>query len=144
MKRIKHFRVYADRKRKRFYRVFLFPNKEAMYAFERVAREGTRSTPLAKIYEKRLGFRFEALTTAFTSPSPKGQIGYLLFYRDWLGSGIVAHELTHAALHVWQMRRRKFSALRYALHSQQEEFCMLVENMTIDFWRGFYRKVKNK
>lgn len=137
------WRIYPDRaKRREFYKVFLFPDKASMYAFENHVRARVRSTKIAAAQEAGLQNNYTALTTAFMRPKKNGQIGYVLFHQEWMGAGVVGHEITHAVFQWWELRRRSLKALGNKTWRRQEEFCETVERMTIDFWRGYYRKVK--
>lgn len=137
--KIKQFRIYPEKKNGVWFKAFLFPDKESMYAFERIIRERVKSTASARQQTDYVGYRFEALTTAYVKPEKNKQLGYLLFHQGFLGAGVVSHEITHAAFRYWDYKKRKFSSLKNGLHTKQEDFCMMVERMNMYFWAGYYR-----
>lgn len=84
-------------------------------------------------------------------PHLKGLIGIIYFAKPHFGSGLVTHELTHAAfryaehVHVqvrhWEWRDRPATLGRGKTTTvPAEEFiCEVVEHLTRQFWRKAYR-----
>lgn len=76
-------------------------------------------------------------------------VGVIFFARTWLGSGIVAHELSHAAFRVcnrlgirvdhWSDPSRTLAEQRPMWEaSAEEKYCGFAEHLTRDFWRAAY------
>lgn len=75
-----------------------------------------------------------------------GICGVLFFAKTWLGAGLVAHELSHAAFRVCErhgIRVQHWRTPGYAFETQppmwrasdEEKYCNFVEYLTRDFWR---------
>jgi hypothetical protein len=73
--------------------------------------------------------------------------GALFLSREALGSGLVAHELAHAAFRTCeargltvfhQMRPQRTDGLQ-ATHPHEETYCHVLEELTREFWRAYYR-----
>lgn len=78
-----------------------------------------------------------------------GCIGFIFMPRDHLGSGLVAHELAHAAFRVcdviglrvahWERPLVQFRAPSDTTTSPSEEsFCSMLETLTQKFWTKVY------
>lgn len=93
------FRVYPDKKRRFYFKVIVFSTPSQMEKYE---RDGVRGFPGKKPKE------FAALTLPYEcivgSKESKREIGTILFHRLRTGTGIVSHEMTHAALHYFRIK----------------------------------------
>ena len=86
-----------------------------------------------------------------TDPRLKGLIGIVYLSRRHLGVGLVAHELTHAALryceHVrvnvrhweWRLQRANLTATTTTTVPAEELLCSVVEHLNRQFWKRAYR-----
>ena len=86
-----------------------------------------------------------------TVPTLKGLIGIIYLSRRHLGVGLVAHELTHAALrycervHVkvrhweWRLQRPNLTATTTTTVPSEEFLCSVVEHLNRQFWMRAYR-----
>lgn len=86
-----------------------------------------------------------------TDPRLKGLIGIVYLSRRHLGVGLVAHELTHAALrycervHVqvrhwdWKLQRANLTATTTTTVPSEEFLCSVVEHLNRQFWMKAYR-----
>lgn len=74
-------------------------------------------------------------------------MGHLLFYRQRLGAGIVAHEATHAALRfaevILKLNPKEFYHMNRGGRAAKSEeiLCNIVGGLVSQFWNGFYRRV---
>lgn len=119
----------------RYYQVMVFRNKPTLYKFwELVCQRwgldcASRGEP-----------NFEAITHGFSgvhiaedgTETPDPCVGLILFHEDRFGAGIVAHELTHAAL-FWYADRRKLPLA--ALDTDGEPLCLVTGELNHQFWK---------
>ncbi len=93
------FRVYPDKKRRFYFRVIVFSTIKQMHAFY---REGIHGWP------GRRHTDFAAVTLPYEcivgSKESKREIGTILFHRTRVGTGVVSHEMTHAAVHFMKLK----------------------------------------
>jgi hypothetical protein len=98
------FRIYPERDRFRFYTVFVFDSKRAMYTFFRAQVDILNTDDTRRCDEK---CDFSAIATHWTHFSinadgteveDERDIGQVLFHRKRVRIGVVSHEMTHAAL----------------------------------------------
>lgn len=136
------FRVYVRPKSRLYFRVHVSTTLKAMRREMRVCSGWSHPRQLAAVDAgiMRRGGR------------KTGFCGTIWFSRTRLGVGIVAHELTHAALRYFDRRHqsltgqvrpvamgrlRQIHAVRAS--SNEEHFCDVVEYLNIEFWRKAYR-----
>ena len=136
------FRIWTDKNRRgRYLTVRIFPTREEM-------REHIHAAPGWR--ERRsYAANCEAITRTYSAVLTKRggrlqrtrKLGEVLFHRGNLGSGIVTHEMGHAALH-WSSLRRWSMALTVGHASRGEErLCWVLGWLVTQFWRPYYRAV---
>lgn len=82
-----------------------------------------------------------------TRPYDDDHIGWVFFAREALGSGMVAHEMAHAAfrmadacgVRVEHWRRPKFDGVDMS-NGREEVYASVIENLTRQFWREAYER----
>lgn len=143
------FNVWPDRTRKRpwFWKVFVFENRQAMLIFWRQqckiqGRTGAEASE-----------DFRAVTTTWQIITWKGKvlprrgwrahcIGHILFYRQSLGAGIVAHEMGHATLRwaeTWlKVPSRDLYDGTQPSGANEEKVLHVLGGLVAQFWIGFY------
>lgn len=106
------FRVYPDRKRHFYFTVYVFANIKEMYKFADAQR---RDGPASRSWKKKRAAGYSALTMSWERWSFKlgkmtgtlnRDIGTIIFHRQRTGTGIVSHEMTHAAVRYLQTIRK--------------------------------------
>jgi len=130
--RVRPFPRAKGRRRLQFYRVFVFRDKATMHAFR---NEQTRANPT--IF-RRLS-RYQAIAQGWwmeTNGRRDNCIGQVLFHAKFLGAGVTAHEMTHAALYAVAGRTKKGYELTEA---QDEVLADVVGQMVGQFWRAWWR-----
>lgn len=146
------FRIYPDRTRKRpwYWKVFVFENREAMLIFwrEQCRIQGRTGAEARE--------DFAAVTATWTivyeSPGKKPDrcIGHVLFYRQRLGAGIVAHEMGHVMLRwaeTWlkipakDLYHGRGGAAGRTAHRNEERVLHVLGDLVAQFWTRFYDRV---
>jgi len=118
------FRIYTDGRGSKYYTVFVFADKHAMYVFRDEWHEA---------WGVKKSYRFEAECVSWKWKSledkrmHKRDIGCVIFHLGFIGSGVVSHEMTHAAL-FWRRKR----------HSD-ERVCRVQGELVRQFWLKYYR-----
>jgi len=133
------FRVLVHRRRPRkrsrhFYRMWIFPSPEAMYAFwtEQVRLGLRRSTG-------KLNFKAQATWWgAGALPRHPNCVGQVIMVIDQVGAGLVSHEMTHAALYYLQGTMRR-PAVDWRNKRLEEELAYLQGALTAGFWREWWK-----
>ena len=88
--------------------------------------------PLGKYRDTRGG-------CTFWTPQPGKRVGCIVLPLDYIGAGIVSHELTHAALY-WISRRTALRAIAYEdRHRLDERLANTQGWLVTQFWRHWYR-----
>jgi len=119
------FRVYVEEDRGGpYYEVNIFPDRKKMWDFCRVT---------TKEIGGRVPRGYEALTQTWVGGGLS--LGRVLFHKRELGAGIVAHEMTHAAM--WWAKRRR---LRPDRPRGEEHLAWAVGNLVSQFWKRFYEQ----
>jgi hypothetical protein len=151
------FPVWPDRSRRKrhYFRVFVFDNRTAMKHFWKAHVEKIGATG------QEAAFNFLAVTSSWTvlkvhvSRNRKVWtqdycMGHLLFYRQRLGAGIVAHEATHAALRfaevILKLNPKEFYHMNRGGRAAktEETLCNLVGSIVAQFWQGFYARAPRR
>lgn len=75
--------------------------------------------------------------------SNQGLVGLLFFATSHLGSGIVAHEMAHAAFRYCELKRLRVAHWDRPTHPErtnvvEESFCDYLEELTRQFWCRYY------
>jgi hypothetical protein len=119
------FRVYTEGRASKYYTVFVFADKRAMRIYQNAQSD---------IWGVKRWTKFEAICTGWKIKDRKRwrNIGCVLFHLDYIGSGVVSHEMTHAAI-FWRKKR----------HSD-ERFCKVQGNLVRQFWWNYYRRGLDK
>jgi hypothetical protein len=114
MKNYIAFNIKFSKKDKRYFKVFIFNNRKEMH----------------KAVEFTTGVKENSNYACMIGIGNKGQkwIGTLMFYRGYIGAGIVAHECLHAVYH-----------LKDFISMTEEEDCLALEKLIINFWRKYYK-----
>lgn len=134
--RIRPFPRARGRKRKLFYRVFLFKNRDVMQAFRAAQQKINPSLlPKTKRFEACACY-WEALTIAGGTTTRSNCIGQVLFHQKFIGGGVVAHEMTHAALYCVASRTKKGYELTAA---QDEVLARTVHALCRAFWNHWWK-----
>lgn len=125
------FNVYPRGGSTTHYRVLVFPSRKAMYAYREV------STP--RVDKGAHGrFRYEAITK-YRHRTAFGIVldgcGEIHFHQQFVGVGVVAHEMTHAARYFLEsVRRMKPGSRRW-----DETMARCVGDLCRQFWTCYYR-----
>lgn len=128
-------RLYCTSVRGHYVDAFIFPSQKAMYDY--IREEGHDPDGCA------------AMCLGFTKFNEQGNqtkhIGTLCFYRSKLGSGIVSHECTHAALNWLRLKYPRcllgddLSDTPVVSPDHPEEYlCWVVGNLVAQFWSRYY------
>ena len=154
---VEKFRVYPERDRFRYYTVFIFPSKRAMYTFFRSQANILNSDGTRRCDEE---CNFAALATHWTKfhiasgadrtkdvEDPRN-IGQVLFHRKKVSASIVSHEMTHAAL-FWANREgleprevmagNRTNAIGGDCGSAHERVCYVQGNLVRQFWLRWWK-----
>jgi hypothetical protein len=145
------FRIYPEKDRFRYYTVFVFPSKRAMYTYFREQRgildrvDGT---------DRCNGeCNFQALATGWTvcnyGPDKtetinERDIGQILCHQGRIGAGLISHEMTHAAL-FWAAREKlnpKRVVCGEGNRAEHERFCTVQGNLVRQFWLRWWKLEK--
>jgi hypothetical protein len=136
------FRVCPARRGRLFFDVRIYPDEQRMRRALRrqdrwlgTRRDWSRSEAVCTSFETQIQLRGRWTRTP--------RLGVLFFHRRSLGAGLVAHEMTHAAV-VWA--RRVGVSGRRVWHQRgdweggaNERFADAVGNLCAHFWVAFYR-----
>lgn len=131
------FRIRPSARSRRFFVVHIADDLEKM------AREMRRCG--IEPHDDQLGMCVSASTT---DRGWLGLLGVVFLSRQVIGVGLVTHELAHAAFRVADRRRLRVEhwerGVDYAdgttlTNPAEETYCLIVEHLTRDFWRQWYR-----
>lgn len=137
------FNIHPEPGSKKFYTVMILPNKKAMFrAYDSIAERLSRMCP----YEN-VGHKFAAITIGFESlrvnsdgsEVVNNHIGYILFYRNFIGAGVVAHEMAHAGL--FYIDRLHIGRENLEEYDIEERLCLVVGELNRKFWLQYHKKV---
>jgi hypothetical protein len=123
----------------KYYWVYIFKTKENMYeSLKGVHHDDCEA--ICQNYERY-----------FINPDGtetiNDNIGRISFYEDFLGVGIVAHELTHAALyyftHIMGNKLEDTKATRNGEFAGEleEDFCTLIQVLNREFWTKYEKSL---
>lgn len=103
-----------------------------MYEFRKKIQRTEKMTQIRK-------FNFEAIVSSYESKENKKQFGIILFYKGSAKrSGVVAHELTHAAVYWWKSAiKTKWSKIQTDARAD-EEFAYLVSGLVKQYWVNWW------
>lgn len=136
------FRVYPEKNRKFYYLAFVFRSNALMYEHFDLSNAEMEWSKGAN----RTNGKFDAITESWVSTNYSGKpgrprrgrcVGQILFYAGSVGSGVVSHEMSHAALHFSEKQRKVDAATLYDLNPQ-EKFCWIQGYLVAQFWRRFF------
>jgi hypothetical protein len=77
---------------------------------------------------------YVACCLTFKSGIPRNCLGIVVFNLNWIGSGIVVHEMTHAAL-----RTLRLGLGKRLSRADEERLANTIEHLVKEFWRRWYR-----
>jgi hypothetical protein len=148
------FTVRLERGSRRYVRCLLFANREAMYVYWK-AQLATGAFGQVAARKRRCDFVAQTSMWLTVNVPPRGArrrarridncVGQVLFDITCVGSGLVAHEMTHVALGycdlvrtLLQRRRKPFDPV----HAERdEEWCARVAGDAVSgFWRAWWRR----
>lgn len=135
---------YKIRLGKKYLLVRIFKDRNAMIRYGHTIDAGKGIKRLTSFYARFYGWIHHHSEKKF-----RNEIGMVIFSREHLGSGIVAHELTHAAIHYFILRGWKLSfhgrwfGFKKA-DAVEERFAHLVGELNRCFYRCWYSKKKKK
>ena len=120
------FPLYPSRGDRHYFTVVLFGSLREMRRYDQtLTRTVSRSS------------RFVARMICFT-PSGSSRLGELLFCLPYAGSGTIAHEMTHAALHYWT-RHRKGDFDPCGDDKDDERLADTVDRLVRQYWSRFWK-----
>ena len=151
------FNVWPDRTRKKpwFWKVFVFESRQAMLIFhrEQVKLWGDTGENAREDFHA-VTKTWEIITWRTKRPPRRGWrahcIGHVMFHRQKLGAGVVAHEMGHAALRwaeTWlkipakDLYHGRGGAAGRRAHRNEEQVLHVLGGLVAQFWHGFYRRV---
>jgi hypothetical protein len=147
MRGVRTFKLYPDPRRKRYYKVFVFDTRAMMHAFWRAqVRANTElvlgrrvSAALKRRHTGDLGWAAQAARWyGHWGVIPREHVGQVLFYKRFLGAGVVAHEMTHAALYDVAAHARGGG---YRLTARDDErLASVAGELSRQFWCRWYRR----
>ncbi len=126
-----------------YYRILIFPSKDAMYAYERMLYSTTTRRGFKKRGPVRVRgtFNFTAITHRYDGYRRRAgkwrrslNLGQILFHDGGYGAGIVAHEMSHAALYSFNGWRRR------SPNRLDEALAWRIGFMVSEFWREYYKR----
>lgn len=80
------------------------------------------------------GRQYAGCVITFKKPLSRNYLGYIVFADGHIGSGAVAHEMTHAALRTLGL------GFGQKLHrASEEQLAQTVENLVKAFWNKWWR-----
>jgi hypothetical protein len=135
------FNIKPERGRRGYYRVIVFKSRPDMLKWWRV-----HGDPNMRF------FQFEALTFSYEAKRKhKGRwkkldrIGDIIFYKGGFGSGVVSHEMAHAAIYHarTQKWKFKFNGGGEDWHREHEKYAYIVGSLAHQFWDK-YQKTTGK
>lgn len=138
--------VYCTCKRGRrlFYRVCVFDDVDFMRDFLHEQAKQLHYRPEFKACQRRGYFARTLACVTYWVPVPKNGsnfIGTIAFCSEHIGSGIVSHEMTHAALYYCYRARKNFDPRKPA----HDELLAWTQGwLTTQFWRKFCRLFEEK
>jgi hypothetical protein len=118
------FKVYTEGRGSKYYTVYVFADKHAMLTYYHAQCEKTGSVRWTKF--EAICQHWKWLGRAEKRKHAR-DIGCVLFHLGFIGSGVVSHEMTHAAM-FWRRKR----------HSD-ERLCLVQGELVRQFWLNYYR-----
>lgn len=136
------FKIRFDKKSKRYAKVFIFRDKETMYKFYSEQKKIDGSIQPNELIDKgELDFKamfqpFEIYKFKNKKETIGNHTGNFLFNWNELGSGIVAHEAGHAALHWFEIHNgnKNIKNMEY-----EEDLLWTLGYLIAQFWTVYYK-----
>lgn len=120
------FKVKPEKGKPFYFTVRVFHSKRAMLAYYKSMPQPGKSSGFEAVTIPLIRYKNARV------PTPSPDIGEILFHRPKTGTGIVSHEMTHAALHY--LRIKKLSLSLDADDCKSEEpLALCIGNLTRQF-----------
>jgi len=142
------FKVWANRKTRQHFLVYVFCTKRDMEAFYTEVCEECGGRPHRYDFAAVV-VPWRRITCRTTGRGVVGtSLGLILFCHEYIGSGLVSHEMSHAAIHWMTVAHPRWVKIMAedsrAAGQAQEEFCWMQGSLVNQFWRTFYRRGLDK
>lgn len=108
--------------RKKFWMVAIYPDGDEMNRW------------LRALPGKKDSKTYLACCIRMSKRGCPGFLGYVVFSKEQIGGGLVAHELVHAACRT--LLGERYRSLSY---QREERLAQLVEHLVRQFWQKWYR-----
>lgn len=137
MKRFK-LRPFLEKDKPQYFWVIIFDTKKDL--LKRLKYEGLEDEECEAICRSFDKYSFQDGKEKLTN-----HIGNIYFHKDFLGAGIVAHELLHAGIRYYkEVLGYYFEKLDCPLddgdvQDEEEELCFTVQRLTREFWDKYYK-----
>lgn len=128
------FRVYPDKQRYFYFQVLVFANRSQMREFVFL-----QNHPGASRRSSSKRGDFDAITLPWErydegSIKILRDIGQVVFHRMRTGTGIISHEMTHAALHYFRLKN---DSADFSEHKSEELLALTIGDMTRQFYTRY-------
>ena len=129
---VENFKLYCSRKE--YYLCKIFSSKKEMQKWNE--EDGYKTTSDYQGVCRQVDY----FIVKGNKCKKSSQIGTISFYIDRIGSGIVSHEMTHAALFWFKNKFRSYSKL--GIKKNDEKVCYAQGHMVMQFWNHWYELIK--
>ncbi len=124
------FRIFPDKTKRYYFEVVVFPSRKKMQDYYRDGFKALRGRGRTK--------DVDAVTIPYRKAEPpklkdKQEIGTILLHRRQTGTGIVSHEMTHAAVHYLAVSRQRLPKHENDMKAE-ERLAWTVGNLTKQFF----------
>ena len=130
-----NFRVYPDSRRYFYFQVLVFADRRQMREF--VFRQNHPGASRRGSTSKRGDFDAITLPWERYDDSQKIQrdLGQVVFHRRRTGTGVVSHEMTHAAVHYFKLKNDERAD--FSDHKCEELLALTVGDLTRQFFTRY-------
>lgn len=128
------FRIYPAKDRYFYFTVYVFANEWDMREFRRIQLPGRTEDRNATDYAAVCVRYIDCKNARAKVPEKRydRDIGAVLFHRRKTGTGVVSHEMTHAALHALHVTQTKKNPIYN--HVLDEALACMVGHLTRQFF----------